>query len=142
MSATPTLDLFKLLIPEFCDGCEFPDSLVNTLLTFSATKLDCRAFDCHFQEAVIYYTAHLLKKRKQASLSSGAFNKVLGGISPERIKKIKEDILEIELHPISDGGDVSGARNGDIDLLSTVYGRQFIALRDSVVISPMLIDGC
>lgn len=96
------------------------ETRASTFLTMAANRLSSDAFGDFYVEACAWLAAHLMTV---AALDDGAEASSLGGVS-ER----KAGDLSIKFAASSSSSSIP---EGDQSLVSTRYGREFIALRNS-----------
>lgn len=116
------IPLFKDLIPEFSGTS---DSTLNAIAAEAQRFVTKKKWDTKSAIALIYYTAHLLKVGVIGVSSGGAG----GSLTKEKVGDVEQSF--------SAGSSSSGSTQ-DQNLESTPYGRQFIAMRKSLLITPMI----
>ena len=111
-----TLDIFRLLIPEFEDSS---DSVVNTALELALTRFDTSNYGEMLQQATVYMAAHILKVSKDSRAEK------MAGLIGSQFSSVKEENLSVNRMK---GSDFSSS------LESTIYGREYLELRDRCVL--------
>ncbi len=118
-----TTTQFRDRFPEFCDKTDYPDNRVS--LFIDDTLLYVGEDENHwggvknYNRAQAYIAAHLLYKasKSEAGDNSGSsgpiVSKSAGGVSVSRAS-----------------ANLQNKTSSEIDLMSTVYGTEFISIRD------------
>jgi len=126
MSET-SLQKYRRRIPQFASST---DEVINGWLSDATAALCPTSFGQRYQDAVIYYAAHLQAMAEISGLmASGGPGAVFGyaGIA----SSVKEGDLSVSLRAGS--GNALANTLADDFFLITIYGRQYIQIRDSVV---------
>lgn len=120
-----TLELFRQLAPDIPVSV-VSDARVEIYLELVGQRLSAEEFGVLFEQAVIYYAAHLL----QLAPDGGSGGIGGGGLSGGAItsKKTGDEAIGFGSAATSVSVPVT---LGDADLLQTHYGRQYLAIRDS-----------
>lgn len=110
------LEIFKKIAPEFKD---MPDAEVEDWMQISSPFVSQKRFIDLYEQALAYYTAHMIKLSKQpTNTDNGTSNATKGHILKE-----KEGDLEVQYSDVSSKLNIT-----DIELGQTSYGRQFIII--------------
>lgn len=128
------LDLLRLLAPDLAAE---PDARVEDFITEAARRLNGPAFGALFPQATIYFAAHLLAYSPDGGTGGVAVG--AGGASGAlSSKKTGDEALTFgSASSLTSGVTVTMA---DADLMTTHYGRQFLAIRGTrSVVAPTVI---
>lgn len=125
--AETSLQKYRRRIPQFASSS---DDVINGWLTDASSALCAASFGSRYQDAVIYYAAHLQAVADiSAQMAAGGPGSVLGyaGLA----SSVKEGDLTIALRAGS--GNAQAQSMSDDFLALTIYGRQYAHIRDSTV---------
>lgn len=125
--ASTSLALFRDLAPLLC---EESDSRVCTYIEMAAQRLTASCWGQVYQQALIFYAAHLLQKSPSPDTTLGRAAAGEGEVAgPVASRKAGDVAVSYANNASANGG--GSTSNTDRDLLDTHYGRQFLALRDT-----------
>jgi hypothetical protein len=111
--STPAI--VKVLGPEFKERA---DSVIQTFLDIAALKMDPDVWGDKYNFGMAYLAAHLMAMSRREGIG--------GSVVREQVGEISQSFSS----PISDG------RHDQY--LATSYGAEFLSLRNSVVITPLV----
>jgi hypothetical protein len=118
MSATTTVELFKILAPDAAALTGGDDTVIECFLEQAALRLCASAFGQLFEQAVIYLAAHMLL------FSPPGGSGMVDGGGAVTSKKTGDEA-------ISFGAAAAASATTDLSLQKSQYGLEFIAIRDS-----------
>jgi len=124
----PTPAEIKLMGIQFA---ELEDPYIQIFIDLAALSVIPEKWE-HLTEAGIkFLTLHLLT---MALMSAKGFEKgVLGPVTSETVGGLSRSY--------GDGGGGGGSDGGDSDLEMTSWGRQYLRLQKSLVVTPVLVGG-
>lgn len=117
-----SIELFRALAP---DLCEETDARVGVFIEQAARRLCAAAWGAVYVDALVYLAAHHLI-RSPATAASGGLGAGDGGGA---ITSKKAGDLSVNFGSSTAGS--SSRSNADAELSETMYGRKFLALRDT-----------
>jgi hypothetical protein len=125
------LELFRVLIPSKCDET---DGRVGAFLDIAAQRLTAAEWGGVYSQALVFLAAHLMTLSPgpdTAAAAAGGAALSEGGAGP--ITKKKAGDLEVTFGSAAggSGGGGGSTSNTDVSLLTTQWGREFLALRDT-----------
>lgn len=132
------LATFRTLFKEFSD---VPDKDVNEYLDIFAPMVSKKKFGGKYGLALAYYVAHKmamngLGKTSETLLGGAVSASDAASLSAAGITSVKDGETSISF---SGGGTESGKSGSDAEYEKTVYGIQFMAIRDSCIV-PITIS--
>ena len=139
MSTETTLQKFRRRIPQFSSDS---DEVITAWLHDATEVLCTSAFGDRYEEAAIYYAAHLRARAEISMLmqTGGAASALaFQGIA----SSVKEGDLQIAFRGYS--GNPHAKSLPDDELAMTIYGQQYLRVRDETItpagFAPTRIDG-
>lgn len=114
----PTLVEFREIFPEFASSS---DARVQYFMDLATAQVNTTAFGDCYAQAVYLLTAHNLTMMDPSRASSGS--------------KSMEKVGDLAV-----SYDTSSGTGMDAEFNQTQYGKQFLQLRNSKVISPLVLD--
>lgn len=118
--AASSLQLFRALAPDLCDET---DERVGVFIELAARRLCAAAWGAVYLDAVVYLAAHELI-RSPADGSGSDASTSGGPITSKKAGDLSES------YGASKAGSMAKS-NTDAELSETLYGRKFLALRDT-----------
>lgn len=124
-------DKLRIRFPEFADVTEYPDATVDYFISLAAGELEAPVWGSFFEQGSYALAAHMMKLAKD-SASAGS-----GGVAPPgAITQVKTGDLQVSYGSTAGGG---ASIPGDEGLRTTIYGLEYIRLRELVVATPFTI---
>lgn len=114
-----SVDLLKALAPELDPGDASQDARMDLFLGMAAARMNAPAFGALYGQAAAYLAAHLM------TLSGRALED--GSAAPGALRSISTGDQSRSFGPTAS----VVATLGDAALASTVYGEQFLSIRNS-----------
>lgn len=123
-------DNLRCKYPEFDDSFTWPDDVVDKFLGWAAAELEASVWDCHFEAGSLALAAHMMAVvKKSLSAQGNAMGAAPGGISS----------LKTDMEQISYAAPAVAPSSADSSLATTIYGLEFMRLRERVVDGPLYV---
>lgn len=132
------LETFRLLCKDFSD---VGDEEVSNYLSIFAPMVSKKKFRSNYNLALVYYVAHKmamdgLGKTSENSLGAAISVSDVAAYSAAGVTAVKDGETSISFLA---GSSESGKSGADAEYEKTVYGRQYMAIRDSCIV-PITIS--
>ncbi len=118
------------IAPEYASP--FSTGTINTFIGFAELQVDATVWGVLADMATTYLSAHLLALSYPGGTPTGASNGPGGPLTAESVGDVSRSFGQ------SSPKDLFV---GDVDLMSTGYGRQFLSLRQSLPRFPIVSGG-
>jgi hypothetical protein len=124
-------DNLRVLYPEFASTTDWLDATIEQFIGWAALELDAETWGVHFERGSLALAAHLmaLAKRSQAGADSTA------GASTGAVTGLRTGQESITFSAPA----AAQAAASDSSLGSTIYGLEYIRLRERVVAGPLYV---
>lgn len=123
-------DKLRILYPEFASLTAYTDVVVDLFLGWAALELDALTWGTHFERGSLALAAHMMAiSKRSAAAATAALGASSGGIAS----------MSTDQESIAFQAPPQVASAGDGSLGSTVYGLEFIRLRERVVAGPLYV---
>lgn len=125
-------DNLRVKYPEFADTTEWADATIDIFLGWAAAELDAETWGCHFEAGSYALAAHMMAIAKRSKAAQGSS---IGGASGG-ISSLKTGDEQISYFAPS---MPSSSTADDTALGSTMYGLEYLRLRERVVAGPLYV---
>jgi len=124
-------DNLRVRFPEFADVLIYPDATVDYFIGLAAGEMEAVIWGFFFDPGALALAAHMMKIAKDSAAAGS------GGIAPPgAITQVKTGDLQVSYGSTAGGG---ASIPGDEGLRTTIYGLEYIRLRELVVATPFTI---
>lgn len=128
-----SLSMFRERFVEFAS---VTDARVNLWLGIAGKRISSIAFGTYYADAALLLTAHFLQLSLEREAAAGGAKLGPGGQLIGPISSVTTDKLSMS------SGGLSGRRTMSDDYFSlSEYGLAFLAIRDMIVTSPLVMNG-